>query len=422
MNDGQTGGGQTGGIKRRTALVTPEKIEGEEGLYWRGGMIYARVRVDGKQTFRCTGTDKIAPARKVLAKWREDAVLRQHGIEPKQAALERNRLTVAAVLKEYVEFGFPDRKSRIKKTAATRENEGKTIPRLEAFFGARAAVSLTLKDCDEYRKWRANGGYTWQRGEKMRRSRAGDRSVDIELQTLGNALALAVRQEKIKTNPLTGRGRYHSEEDTRHCRETAPTPQQLQIIAQTFRQRGDDVIADCLLFLGFSGLRVREALRLDWETVDWGTGVIHVKREKRGINPFVPILPEMETLLREMQTRARSHMLFPSDMDVNRSLPYPTVAQKLSRLCHSTGMRYVTLHGLRSFFVTQCRESGLPDTEIAALIGDKSGPAIIARTYGDVRPEHLLKQAQRVRFLVGVKPDAAKTDSVVSKLSPTIRP
>ena len=283
-------------------------------------------------------------------------------------------------------------------------------------------MSLTLKDCDAYRKWRANGGYTWQRSEKLLHSRAGDRCVDIELQTLGNALALAVRQEKLKANPLTGRGRYHSEEDTRHCRETAPTPQQLHIIAQTFRQRGEDVIADCLLFLGFSGLRVREALRLDWEAVDWANGVIHVKREKRGINPFVAILPEMETLLREMQTRARSHMLFPSEWDVNRPLPYPTLARKLSRLCRSTGMHYVTLHGLRSFFVTQCRESGLPDTEIAALIGDKSGPAIIARTYGDVRPEHLLKQAQRVRFLVGVKPDAEGTKLVIPQRQQTIRP
>ena len=75
--------GQTDETKQRTALVTPEKIAGEPGLYWRGGMIYARVRVDGKQTFRCTSTDKIAAARKVLAKWREDAVMRQHGIEPR---------------------------------------------------------------------------------------------------------------------------------------------------------------------------------------------------------------------------------------------------------------------------------------------------------------------------------------------------
>ena len=34
------------------------------------------------------------------------------------------------------------------------------------------------------------------------------------------------------------------------------------------------------------------------------------------------------------------------------------------------------------------------------LIGDKTGPAIIALTYGDVRPDHLLKQARRIRFTV----------------------
>src|SRR6266436_8468114 len=92
--DSTSDNGQAGDTKPRTALETPQKIDGEPGLYWRGGMIYARVRVDGKQTFRSTGADKIAGARKVLTKWREDAVLRQHGIEPKQAALERNRLTV----------------------------------------------------------------------------------------------------------------------------------------------------------------------------------------------------------------------------------------------------------------------------------------------------------------------------------------
>ena len=37
---------------------------------------------------------------------------------------------------------------------------------------------------------------------------------------------------------------------------------------------------------------------------------------------------------------------------------------------------------------------------LAMLIGDKSGPAIIAHTYGDVRPDHLLAQAQRIRLTV----------------------
>ena len=58
----------------------------------------------------------------------------------------------------------------------------------------------------------------------------------------------------------------------------------------------------------------------------------------------------------------------------------------------------MTPHGLRPYFVTRARESGLSDAEIAMLIGDKTGPAIIAHTYGDVRPDHLLKQAQRIRL------------------------
>ena len=50
--------------------------------------------------------------------------------------------------------------------------------------------------------------------------------------------------------------------------------------------------------------------------------------------------------------------------------------------------------------MTQARQSGLSDAEIAMLIGDKTGPAIVALTYGDVRPDHLLKQAQRIRLPV----------------------
>ena len=367
-------------------------------LYRRSGLIYCRVWVEGKRTFRSTGTDDPATARKILKGWENDLVLQEHGIETRAMILERNRLSVGQVLKDYEEAGIPDRKMR-SKTAATVEQERKNLPRLAAFFGEKAAISLTLKDCDAYRQWRAKGGYTWKRGEVTRKSEAGTRIVDIELQTLGNALALSVRRGQLKLNPLAARPRYHAEEDTRHCRETAPTAQQLQEIDAALRQRSHIVEADCVLFLAFSGLRVREALALKWEAVNWDEGIIHVRREKRGINPFVPILPEMEQLLKQMQTRVRSDLLFPSVLDTNKPLAYPTPAKKLSSLCHSTQMRYVTLHGLRSFFVTQCRESGLPDTEIAALIGDKSGPAIIARTYGDVRPDHLLKQAKRVRLL-----------------------
>lgn len=159
------------------------------------------------------------------------------------------------------------------------------------------------------------------------------------------------------------------------------------------------VHADCILFCAFSGLRINEALPLDWEAEDPKNGLFHVKREKRGINPWVPIMDEMQRLLSDMKRRSVSHLLFPSPKDPTRPIAHSTIAGTLRRLCRDLGLKHVTPHGLRSFFVTQCRESGLSDAEIAALIGDRSGPGIIAQTYGDVRPDHLIKQAKRVRLL-----------------------
>ena len=56
------------------------------------------------------------------------------------------------------------------------------------------------------------------------------------------------------------------------------------------------------------------------------------------------------------------------------------------------------------------------------LIGDKTGPAIIAQTYGDVRPEHLLKQAQRIRLTAANPPEGSDGASSIksSNTSPDV--
>ena len=41
---------------------------------------------------------------------------------------------------------------------------------------------------------------------------------------------------------------------------------------------------------------------------------------------------------------------------------------------------------------------GLTDVEIAMLIGDKTGPAIIAAVCGDLRQDHLSAQAKRIQL------------------------
>jgi integrase len=393
-----------------------------ESLYWKGGKIVARVRINGKLTWRSTGTDNPSEARKWLKKWRSEEWMEKHGIEPKGVILHRDRITVGECIDAYVEAGMPTRKMRPKRPA-TIINEKACLKPIRSYFGGMQAAAVALADCDKYRDWRISGGYfsgenANEQRKRMARMKKGSRSVDLELTILANVFNLAVRRGILKSNPLMGRGRYSVAEDIRHCREVAPTPEGLRQIEYWLRGRNEDGAADLVCFLAFSGLRIGEALTLDWEAIDWAGRVIHVQREKRGILPWVPILPEMETLLRGMQKQANSHLLFPSPFEPEVPRDDSAVRHRLSAACKALGLGHVTPHGLRSYFVTQARQSGLSDAEIAMLIGDKTGPAIVALTYGDVRPDHLLKQAQRIRLTVQTsqtnRPESGSIDSSIT--------
>lgn len=96
----------------------------------------------------------------------------------------------------------------------------------------------------------------------------------------------------------------------------------------------------------------------------------------------------------------RRNQMFPSPFDPSKSRDVSAFRHRLTAVCKKLELGHVTPHGLRSYFVTQARQSGLTDAEITALIGDKTGPAIIAQTYGAMRPDHLLAQAQRIRLTV----------------------
>jgi len=392
-------------LKAPTLPRTFERLG--QSLYWKGDSIVARVRVNGKPTWRSTGTSNPAEARAWLKKWKSEVFMLANGIEPKGVVLHRARVTAGELIGAYVAAGMPTRKMRAKRPA-TIQCETACLKPLRLYFGDKQAAALSLADCDLYRDWRVSGGLFADadaEGMKMKRMRAGTRSVDLELTILANVFHLAVRRGALKVNPLVGRGHYSTAGDIRHCREVAPTPAGLKQVEYWLRARNEHGAADVVCFLAYSGLRIGEALVLEWEAVDWGQKILNVQREKRGITPWVPVLPEMEALLRDMQKRAKSHLLFPAPFDPNQQRDDSAIRHRLTAACRALGLAHVTPHGLRSYFVTQARESGLSDAEIAMLIGDKTGPAIIAHTYGDVRPDHLLKQAQRIRLTVRTNQD-----------------
>ena len=115
------------------------------------------------------------------------------------------------------------------KSPATLRNEKFFLSPIRSYFADKIASGITLHDCDKYRDWRFSGGYVSHyrvRGGNPRtiKTKGGNRSVDLELQILSNAFHLAVRQDRLKSNPFDKRGRYSVASKVRHCREVAPTP------------------------------------------------------------------------------------------------------------------------------------------------------------------------------------------------------
>lgn len=340
-------------------------------------------------------------------KWRErwdhERWIESRVIEPGGDTLRQSRVTINELIDDYLEAGCPIiRQGALKpKSQRTIQNERYCLRPVREFFGRMLAALLALSDCDRYFDWRASGGYVTtfmlRSKEITKRTRGGTRAVDLELTALSNALALAVWQGRLKTNPIRERGPYADKSRVRHWREKAPTSRQLVQIVAWLEKNGHQQLADLTQYLAHSGARIGEALQARWRAVNWAEYMIHVKRSRKGLMPWVPILPEMQRLLARMKKRRTGDLMFPSALNPNTALDPSAFRRLLGKACKKLGIRHVTPHGLRSFFVTQARQSGLTDAEIAQLIGDKTGPSIIAEVYGNVRPDHLLNMARKIQ-------------------------
>jgi integrase len=393
-----------------------------------GKTIFARVQVNGTWTWRSTKTSDLELAKKWKEQWDRKRWLEKQGFvanEPSpgcssesptesksgngfRSRTESQSEPAPAIVNElidnYEDADHPTiRKRRLKpKSARSIRNEKYALVPVRIYFGKKDGRVLGPGDCDGYVSWRKKGGYVAKftvRGNPVeRRTKGGDRAVDLELVALSNALELAVRQGHLTSNPIRDRGQYSDDSTIRHCREVAPTPRGLELIVEWLEGNDLQQDADLTRFLAYSGLRLGEGLASRWPQVDWKEELIHVKRLKKGVFPFVLILPELKALLRRMTKDAKSELMFPSPFDPGTSRDDSSYRRRLAQAAKACGLSHVTPQGLRSYFVTQARQSGLTDAEIAQLIGDKTGPSLIAQVYGDVRPDHLLAVARKIKL------------------------
>jgi integrase len=155
--------------------------------------------------------------------------------------------------------------------------------------------------------------------------------------------------------------------------------------------------ADFLRGLAFTGCRKGEAGQITWRDVDFDAGEIVVRGDaKTGTKNWelrrVPLIPDARALLQRMRSERPGESL---DAKVFR---VRECQKALNRACRKVGADRIIHHDLRHLFATRCIESGVDIPTVSRWLGHKDGGALAMKTYGHLRREHSIAQAQRVSF------------------------
>jgi integrase len=155
--------------------------------------------------------------------------------------------------------------------------------------------------------------------------------------------------------------------------------------------------ADLAAGLAFTGMRKCEANALEWRDLDLEAGEIIVRGDaETGTKNWelrrVPLIPDSRTLFQRMRSERANE---PLDAKVFR---VRECQKALDRACKKVGAERITHHDLRHLFATRCIESGVDVPTVSRWLGHKDGGALAMKTYGHLRNEHSIAQAQRVTF------------------------
>lgn len=330
---------------------------------------------------------------------------------------------ITEVLKLYAEAGYPDRFMAPRNNPKTLEGEQRNIEALEGFFASRAVTELSQALCDSYHKWRC---------EKVTRGN-GNRTVELELNTLSNALNWAARKELIEANPISKRARYRQAKDIRHCRDFMPQDAEElhKIVRFMFEKKKSQVLGFQALLEAYTGLRTEEVLKLrsdaaprqpGWISSDGTHLYVWCLKNQHQNNPYVAIRPGLRAALNALfrwksKNYPASPWFFPSPYDQQKTVDPSSLVHRLNdygsalaemaageakerqkrngqnqKAVHKQEIRDLpetprfTSHGLRAWYVTVRRSHDIPDAQIAYEIGHTSGGGTLAEVYGGIPP------------------------------------
>jgi integrase len=298
-----------------------------------------------------------------------------------EAMRKRRHQTVGQLLEAYQAASCPGKTGRIRLADAL-DAELRNIKTLRAWWEAKPAGSISEQDRLDY----------WGHRQQTVRAGTGDRTTELELGTLNNALAWSWRRGDLKELPRSMRASFRDSSQITHAREHMPANgDELHKLARALFAE-NETVAWAYLLAAFTGLRRRELMALGAspkrESVAYPPGYmddnfLRVTRAKRGRNPRVsltdPQRPHIKPLLNLVrQWHAARHpdepLLLPEAKD--------TLSKTVTRVAAAIDLPRRTLHGARAYYASVRLAQGVSPDAVAQELGQRSGDDLVKDVYG----------------------------------------
>lgn len=264
---------------------------------------------------------------------------------PRSAAHTQAGYTVAHALEDLLNRGLADN------AAGTRSCYLQRAGHLVRCLGAVELAGLHLDQVQEYIERRLGEG-------------AARETIRKEMCVLRRALDLAHRRGVPGPMPADVLPRFR----TRYVpRKRWLTPSQVSELAaqlEPHRQLW-------LMVAVYSGGRLSELERMEWEDLSFGTRQVHLRGRKTGQSDrFVPLHPRLIEALLPLR-RVRGRLL----------QDWPNVRRDLKAACKRAGVPVVTPNDLRRTFASWLVQAGESSHVVAQLLGHSSSQ-MVEKVYG----------------------------------------
>lgn len=335
----------------------------------QAGKYYGKVKRNGKIHKQSLGTSDFQTAKNSLKDFLEEVESKKDGMPDK-------------LFQDFVKDWLESIKPNLKDSTYRRRQV--SVNQLLPFFKGYRLREITHQQLEK-----------WSRG----RSSVAPQTFNLDRETLHTIFTYAKKLKMFhKENPVNG----IKKRKAINAVIVPPTREQFAALLKVMRENKHDhhgkVAAPFIEFLAYTGMRLEEALNVQWRHVDFDRNLILVAGGESGTKNHsqrsIPLFPSTRTLL----LRISEGKKMPALDCIFTHHSSKTALKHASKQIGLPEGEHFGHHDFRHFFCSNAIELGIDFKTIADWLGHKDGGKLVAGTYGHLGKGHAQEMAKLMTF------------------------